>query len=122
MKVVYEDAAPGCVARVSPPGHFQGFHGVMHGGIVAGLMDDAMWHAIYFQGTITMTVELTVRYKAPVPVLQPLIIEGWIASKHRSLYLCEGVIKDESGSVLAEASGKFLPARGAALERLKASL
>lgn len=91
--------------------HFQGFDGVLQGGIVAGLMDDAMWYAIFAaNGAITMTAEITVRYKAPVPMELALTVNGRMLEQRRKLYACAASITDSDGRLLAEATGKFLNA------------
>ncbi|MCY0884475.1 MAG: PaaI family thioesterase, partial [Firmicutes bacterium] len=60
-------------AETTVDARFSGFQGVVHGGIVAGLLDDAMWYTAFFRDRrITMTAALEVRYRAPVPVGRPL--------------------------------------------------
>lgn len=111
------------MTQVRAPEHFQGFDGVLQGGIVAGLMDDAMWYAILSTtGAITMTAELTIRYKAPVPVETDLTVTGRLVAQHRILYTCSAFIADTAGQVLAEATAKFMPAPKSLLESLQSGL
>lgn len=102
-----------------PPEHVQGFGGVLQGGVAAGLMDDAMWYAVYGRtGTMTMTAELNVRYKAPVPVESDLTVTARIVEQRRSLFTCEASILGPDGALLAEASGKFLAAPKSLADKL----
>ncbi len=68
----------GAVAQFTPPREFQGYEGVLHGGIAATLVDEVMVWASFFQGVPVVTGTLTVKYRRPVPVEQPLEIRGWI--------------------------------------------
>lgn len=111
LRVRFAAHGQGVRATVNPQVHFQGFTGVLHGGLVCALLDDAMWWAIYAaHGTITMTAEITVRYKEPVPVATDLTVEAWVDRARHGLYATAGRILDSAGRTLAEATGKFLPA------------
>lgn len=123
LRVQFLRAGAGVETRVTPRTEFQGFDGVLQGGIVAGLMDDAMWYAVFADSAaITMTAELTVRYKAPIPVETELIVSGRVVEKRRHLYSCVATIAGTDGKVLAEATGKFLNAPRSVTERLMDSM
>lgn len=119
LRVEFVQTPQGATTLVNPGKDFEGFGGVLQGGIAAGLLDDAMWYAIFgLTGTVTMTAELTVRYKAPVPVETALTVNGELVAQRRSLYLCNARITLADGTLLAEATGKFLPAPSALAEQL----
>ncbi len=108
-RAAFRPAPGGAEAEVTPPAHLQGFAGVLHGGIVTGLLDDAMWYAAHFQGLFTMTAEITVRFRKPVPTGRPLRLAGRLVARKRRLAEMAAELADaESGEILAEASGKFL--------------
>lgn len=52
-----------------PPGH-------VHGGVSALLLDHALGVANHWGGLSGMTAELTLRYRRPVPLFEPLTITG----------------------------------------------
>lgn len=112
LHIQFRRTPAGVEATVRPQVHFQGFSGVLHGGVVCGLLDDAMWWAIYAQReVITMTAEIAVRYKKPVPVGADLRVEASVdAARSGRLFLASGRLRDAAGEVLAEAHGKFLAA------------
>lgn len=112
----------GVQSRVVAPTNFQGFDGVVHGGVVAGLLDDAMWFAALAAGLITVTAELTVRYKHSAPVERPLIVQAHVESRRRNLCVCYAEMKDEAGTILANAKGQFLKAPPEVRETMVASL
>lgn len=123
LRVRFDRTPEGVQTVVQPGPNFQGFDGVLQGGVAAGLLDDAMWYAVYgTAGAVTMTVELTVRYKAPVPVDAELMVTGRLLEQRRSLFTCAAAICDLDGKVLAEASGKFMLAPRELAERLSAQM
>jgi len=88
--------------------------------MTAGLLDDAMWYAIFaITQTITMTAEMTVRFRAPVPVETDLVVCGRFIQQRRSLFTCAATIADSQGAILADAVGKFLRAPQSVVEELK---
>ena len=57
---------------------FQGYPGVVHGGIIASMMDEVMGR-VFMGGAIDrfmVTAELKIRYRKPVPILQKFNLEG----------------------------------------------
>jgi len=88
----------------------QGFHQVMHGGLQATLLDEAMaWASAVALTRMTIAAELNVRYIERTPLESDLVIEAWTSSKSSKLARTEAVLKDEAGTVYAKASGKFFP-------------
>lgn len=92
---------------------WQGFDGLVHGGIITGLMDDAMWHAIYHQfGVTSLTAALSVRFLHPVPTGVPLAVMGWAESARSRLILAHAEIREpDAGKKLAAAEGRFMTPR-----------
>lgn len=112
MKVKWELANSGVQTRILPPEHFQGFTGLLHGGAISALLDDAMWWAVFAaREVITMTAEIQVRFKEPVPVESELLVRAEVVAERAGrLYKTHGQVLNAAGKVLAEADGKFLPA------------
>jgi hypothetical protein len=50
------------IAEVTFPGHFQGWAGIVHGGLLASVLDEAMIYAVGAKGFKCVTGEITVRY------------------------------------------------------------
>jgi acyl-coenzyme A thioesterase PaaI-like protein len=46
---------------------FQGYQGMLHGGIIAALLDSAMTHCLFHHGIRAVTGDLQVRFVKPVP-------------------------------------------------------
>ncbi len=89
------------------PEKYQGWHGIAHGGIVATLLDELMAWAVRPRGYSTVTAEMTVRYRKPVPVGREILGFGWITSEEGRLIYTRSRLTDAAGVVLAEATGKL---------------
>jgi uncharacterized protein (TIGR00369 family) len=99
----------GVRAETAVPEHLQGFDGLLHGGVICALLDDAMWWAVHAKyGVITVTADMQLRFRRPIPITSVLRLEG-IAGDARRIYAAAGRIVDPSGTILAEAAGRFVP-------------
>jgi acyl-coenzyme A thioesterase PaaI-like protein len=71
------------VAHVVLRRAFEGAPGRAHGGIVAAAFDDVTGFVIGFAGEPAFTGELTVRYVAPVPIEQTLVMRARLTGRER---------------------------------------
>jgi acyl-coenzyme A thioesterase PaaI-like protein len=71
------------VARVTLRRAFEGAPGRAHGGIVAAVFDDVTGFVIGRIGQPAFTGELTVRFVAPVPVEEPLVLRARLDGRER---------------------------------------
>jgi uncharacterized protein (TIGR00369 family) len=85
--------------------HHQGWIGVVHGGILAAVLDEAMAQRLRLGGLQTVTARLDIRYRRPTPVDVPLIAEAWIESESAHGLHLKAVVRDEGGTRFAEAVG-----------------
>ncbi|HEU5437767.1 MAG TPA: PaaI family thioesterase [Ktedonobacterales bacterium] len=94
---------------------FQGFPGVVHGGILATLLDETLNRTAMAEGRWTMTGRLDVRYRAPAPVGQTLRVTARPLSSRARMIHASGEIrlKDAPHTVIATAEGLFMPVPGA---------
>jgi uncharacterized protein (TIGR00369 family) len=95
-----------------PPKKFQGWQDVLHGGIIATILDEAFAHALggaaRAAGQAAVTAEMTLRFKKPVRIGERVIIEGRVVGEKGRIVECESVMRDESGRELASATGKLI--------------
>lgn len=90
---------------------WQGFSGIVHGGILAALLDDAMWHALWYEiRVMTMTAEIHVRYHKPARIGLPLTVMGSATETRRRLARAEARIEQQN-AVVATAQAVFLPTK-----------
>jgi acyl-coenzyme A thioesterase PaaI-like protein len=110
-------AGLGLVFRVLPdggvatdwlcPAEFQGFDGILHGGLIATLVDSAMVHALFARGVVARTAELSVRYRHPVRAGHPAHVVARLCAQTGPLYCLKAEVCQE-GAVRASAQGKFM--------------
>jgi len=95
---------------VSVDPRFDGYPGVVHGGVVSAMLDETVgWACSVRARRLTVTVELAVRFRRPVPSGAPLVVRGRFVERRRSLLVGEGEVADASGTVLATARGVYSP-------------
>jgi uncharacterized protein (TIGR00369 family) len=92
--------------KIQLPEQFQGWQGVVHGGILATLLDEACVYACRTLGETFVTAELTVRYKKPVSVAQTLEISAKVVEQKRRIFIVKAQIEMD-GQVCAEADAKI---------------
>jgi uncharacterized protein (TIGR00369 family) len=94
-----------CAIRI--PADYQGWWGLVHGGILAALVDEAGVYACRASGEHFVTAELTVKYKIPVPVDVDLLITAEVVGRKRRIYSVVARI-ERDGQVLVESTGKIV--------------
>ena len=87
---------------------FTGPPGYCHGGIIATILDDAMSKLSKLHDVIAATSRMTVEYRRPVPLNQPLRVESREISKRGRRLMRVAEIIDEKGTVLARSRGVFV--------------
>ena len=94
-------------ARFTPQENHQGFVGIVHGGILSALLDEAMVKLAFSLGIPSVTAEMTVKFKAPAAPGEELLITGRLGEEKKRLVRAEAKI-ERGPVVVAEASGKLL--------------
>jgi uncharacterized protein (TIGR00369 family) len=94
-------------AKFVPKEAHQGYEGIVHGGILSALLDEAMAKLAYSLGIPAVTAEITVKFKSPASPGEELSISGTLLRETHGLIQAEAKI--ERGPVLvAEATAKLL--------------
>jgi uncharacterized protein (TIGR00369 family) len=87
---------------------FQGWDGIVHGGIISTLLDEAMAKLVFELGHRAVTASLEVKFKKPAPILEPLHIFGEIAEVNKRLLRARAHVAKEDGTILATGTSTFL--------------
>jgi acyl-coenzyme A thioesterase PaaI-like protein len=87
------------------PAHFEGYPGVVHGGIVTALLDEIVGRTpmIADPNHFMMTVKLEVKFRQPVPVETPLTITGRMCKRRGRLATAQAELRLPNGTLAAEA-------------------
>lgn len=104
---IYETEPGKVESTYFAPDHFQGYPGVLHGGIVAAILDEISGRALMGSDPVTprfmFTAKLEVKYRKNVPVGKQLKIIGRAGkSKTRSAEAWAGIYDAETDELLAE--------------------
>jgi uncharacterized protein (TIGR00369 family) len=100
-------AARTIVALFTPSDNHQGYQGIIHGGILSSLLDEAMVKLAFNLGIPAVTAEIVVTFKAPAAPGKELLITGKITRENKRLILAEARI-ERGPVIIAEAKGKLL--------------
>ena len=85
---------------------YEGYPGILHGGIISSVLDGAMGNCMFAHGLATVTVEMTIRFRHPVLTGQTAVASARITQSSPPLYLLEAEII-QNGKVMATAKGKY---------------
>ncbi len=85
-----------------PAREYQGYGGILHGGIAATLLDELMVYAAFGLGKPVVTVKLTVKYRKPVPVGRRIRVEAEVVNVSGRKVQARGRITDMEGNILVE--------------------
>jgi uncharacterized protein (TIGR00369 family) len=89
----------------------EGFEGLLHGGVIASLLDGAMTNCLFAHDRAAMTAELKVRYREPVVIGEEMRIRAWIERSSPPLYFLAAELK-QADCVKAVATAKFMERHG----------
>jgi uncharacterized protein (TIGR00369 family) len=89
---------------------FQGWKGIVHGGIIATILDEVMAKVTCELGIKVVTASLEVRFKNAARVSEELRAIGEVTRIEKRLIFTQAQAMKRDGTVVAEAFGKFLKA------------
>jgi acyl-coenzyme A thioesterase PaaI-like protein len=104
---IYQTESGVIETTYTAPEHFQGYPGVLHGGIVAAILDEISGRAHMgdpSEPRFMFTGKLEVKYRKNVPIGKSLKIIGKAGKSRRQMAEGWAGIYDEEGVLLAEAN------------------
>lgn len=110
LKLKFDYHGSKVITEFTPHKIHQGFKNVVHGGIIATLLDEAMAHLCVANGFFGVTAKIEVKFKKPARVGEPLKVKADLLElKGRTLKAGAEVI-NQKGEVLASGSSIFIGA------------
>ena len=114
---LHADEATGDVTvDFTPRPEHIGFEGIVHGGVLATVLDEAMvWAATWAGKRFCVAGEMSVRFRKSAAVGGPLRCEARLESPPRRpglprIFHTSGtIIEVATGDIIAEAAGKYVP-------------
>ncbi|MGD0845184.1 MAG: PaaI family thioesterase [Geobacteraceae bacterium] len=108
LQLRFRRAAQGCVAECVVPDRLCGFDGLVHGGIIATLLDEAAaWAVIAHLGRLGLTREMTTRYLRPVPTNTEILLQGCVNCHDGHNAVVRSTIHASDGTLLAESESRW---------------
>ena len=111
LRLVFHEEDGVIVTEYTPGPEVAGFPGVVHGGILATLLDEVLNRTAVREQRWLMTGRLDIRYRQAAPVGKTLRVTARTLSSRKRMVQAVGEIRlaDEPETVIAEAEGVFLP-------------
>ena len=68
---------------------FEGYSGIIHGGIIATLLDSAMTHCLLMSGISALTGRLSIKYSIPIRTGTVVKLEAKIVDQFHEMFILE---------------------------------
>ena len=92
-----------------PTKEYEGYGGMIHGGIISTLMDEILAWSLYSRETWAVTAKLETKYRKPVVVGEPVRLIGQVVRDRGRVLELHGEIRTEADdALLAEAEATFI--------------
>jgi uncharacterized protein (TIGR00369 family) len=107
--------------RFTPRPEHAGFQGVVHGGILATLLDEIMvWACAVRTRKFGFCAEMTVRFQRPTtPGAEVLAQAELVTDRRGRMFEAKAELRNAAGEILATATGKYMPIRDTDLAELQ---
>ncbi len=110
---IYETAPGEVQAQYTAPEHFQGYPGVLHGGIVGAILDELSGRSLMGSDPMAprfmFTAKLEIKYRKNVPIGVPLRVVGKAGkSRSKSAEAWAGIFDSRNDELLAEANALLI--------------
>jgi uncharacterized protein (TIGR00369 family) len=107
LKMVWvNDTGAGKVrCTITVPEHYNGYPGIVHGGVLAAMLDETSGRAVMLDGdydNFMVTLRMEITYRRPTPTMTPLEVTGWLIRKGANRAHVAGEIRLPDGTVTAE--------------------
>ena len=87
---------------------FQGYDGMLHGGIVTGILDEVMWWTLFMETkTVCATWKIEAEFKRPIKCGEAYRASGQLVRSAHGTYYVAGLIEDASKQQCALGNASF---------------
>lgn len=89
---------------------YEGYPGMLHGGVIATLLDAAMTNCLFAHGHCGLTGDLHLRYRHPVESAGSCVVRAWIERASPPLFVLRAELW-QANELRARATAKFMGQR-----------
>jgi len=107
LKLEFHQEGESVRAEFIPGELYQGWPGVVHGGLICTMLDEVIGYAAGYQGLYAVTVKMEVCYRKPAMIGQRLLLCARVKSVSGRTVVCDGEIQLEDGTLIAEAHSEL---------------
>ncbi len=107
LKLDFHQEGESVRAEFIPGEMYQGWPGVVHGGLICTMLDEVIGYAAGYQGLYAVTVKMEVCYRKPAMIGQRLLLCARVKSVSGRTVVCDGDIQLEDGTLIAEAHSEL---------------
>lgn len=100
----------GVEAVFQPSPAYEGYEGLVHGGVIATLLDAAMTNCLFARGLRGLTADLHVRYRHSVLVSGSCLLRSWVERATPPLFVLKAELWQD-GQMRVTGTGKFMSRR-----------
>ncbi len=91
-----------------PTDEYQGWKGIVHGGIIATLLDEVMAKLVHRLGYHALTASLEVKFKAMATTQNALTVSAEVNKITKKLIFTRAKAQTADGTLVAQAQGKLM--------------
>jgi acyl-coenzyme A thioesterase PaaI-like protein len=117
LSIAHGDDGPYVSGSANFSAAYEGPPGNVHGGMVAAAFDEVLGMAQALSGNAGFTGTLTIIYRSPTPLYEPLAFKGWVTGTERRKIFTKGTCH-AGDRLTAEAEGIFITVDRSKFEEL----
>lgn len=108
LRLKFQDEEWVSTTEFTPGPEYQGYPGVLHGGLLTAMLDEIMARPLNNQGLNAFTAKLNVRFRNAATIGEKLFARGELVGHRGRMYEMKAVVTRENGDTVAEAAGTFM--------------
>ncbi len=105
LQLQFAPHGAGVQAEFTPSRWHVGYEGVVHGGILAALIDDAMANIWFVRGEEALTAKLEIRFRQVARPGERLLVSAEPTGRKGALVTAHAEVRRADGAVIAEGTG-----------------
>ena len=102
LKLKFEWDGKVAKAEFTPTELHQGWAGIIHGGIITTVLDEAMGYVAYYEGIKCVTSSMQTRFKRPLSIDEPITVTASLTRNARRYVETEAKITLMDSTLVAE--------------------
>ncbi|MGB9885836.1 MAG: PaaI family thioesterase [Moorellales bacterium] len=113
LRLRFEMNGDRCTTVFTPEEVHQSFSGILHGGLIAAILDEVMGQHLQILGFRAYTGRLSVRFRKPINVGQTVRFTSRVIKRRQRLFQMQAWAELVGGEVAAEATAEMMLQNGA---------